>query len=421
MIWKQKIPAGALQFVLFVGAVIAVLLLSFVLVSYSHNVFKKKTDVTIEVIRTADVALRKSFLIPIKNGETKRIPLNNGLGIEAEVSRMDWGLLELRKVMARKAAFEFEKLAFVGYTQNERPALYLEDNQRPLVLAGSTKIQGTAYLPERGVKMGNVYGNGYYASQLIFGEEKRSTNQLPQFSQDVKRKIEELTGTTFSRKGEPVRLQREMVLKNSFKERTKWIQGDVLELDNVTLLGNIIVRASRKIRVRNSSRLSDVLLLAPSIEIENWTKGNFQAIATKTIRVGKGAELAYPSVLAVKARTQDSILHESLEPNISLDTYANVRGMVLYKDERGPERFKPHIKIREFAKVHGEVYCTQNVELRGSVYGSLTTSGFVALENGNIYQNHIYNGHINGGMLPVEYAGVSYNAKGPNQVAKWAY
>ena len=47
----KKIKAGALQFVLFIGALIAVLLFSFLLLSHLQNLFGKKTAVSISVIR----------------------------------------------------------------------------------------------------------------------------------------------------------------------------------------------------------------------------------------------------------------------------------------------------------------------------------------------------------------------------------
>ena len=190
MIWKQKIQAGALQFVLFIGAVIAVLLLSFVLVSYSHSLFQKKTEVTVAVIRASDEALKKSFAEPMDIGQIKDFGLDNTLGVTTEVSKTYWGALELRRAKAKKGSFEFERLALVGQANDERPALYLKDNQRPLVLAGNTKIQGTAYLPERGVKMGNIYGNSYYATQLIYGEEKQSQSELPKLSEEIKRQVQ---------------------------------------------------------------------------------------------------------------------------------------------------------------------------------------------------------------------------------------
>ena len=46
-----KIRAGALQFVLFIGAIIAILLFAFVLISYTHSFFGKKTDLMVDVIQ----------------------------------------------------------------------------------------------------------------------------------------------------------------------------------------------------------------------------------------------------------------------------------------------------------------------------------------------------------------------------------
>ena len=421
MIRNKKIKGGALQFVLFVGSVIAVLLLSFVLVSYSHNLFQKKTDQTIAVIKAADMALQQSFGHHLRDGESKQVPIYNDFGIGTMVSKNYWGLLELRRVLAKKGQFTFEKLAFVGHSDIERAALYLKDNQRPLVLAGNTKIMGTAHLPERGVKMGNIHGYGYYAQQLIYGKEKRSGLELPKLTGEIQSQLTKLTSLGHQPKAERISLKKNMLYANSFKNPTQVIQGDDVVLDEIILTGNIIVWASHKIEVKASSRLQDVLLLAPNVEIDDWSKGNFQVLASKTIKVGRGAVLEYPSILAVKTYGRDSLFQKSIEPNIYMDSHAQVRGMVLYQDQSDPNRIKPHIKIDENAKVIGEVYSSQNVELKGSVFGSLTTSGFVALENGSIYQNHIYNGQINSEILDRQYAGLVYGNSIPNQVVKWLY
>jgi len=417
----KKTKAGALQFVLFIGSVIAVLLLSFVLVSHTHNLFQKKTDITINVIKFTDMALEASFNQLMNDGASTSISIDNTLDISASVSKEFWGMLELRRATAKKGAIAFEKLAFVGGTDDNRPALYIKDNQRPLVLAGNTKITGTAYLPEQGVKMGNIYGHSYYASQLIFGEEKRSSTELPKLASELQNQFSSLAGNRFSPKGEQIKPKKGSLIKNSFKNPTQLIQGSHLVLEDITLTGNVLVWASQKIVVRPSANLSDVILIAPRVEISNWTKGNFQVFASETIRVGKGTALGYPSFLGVWSTKKDSLAQQSIEPHIYLDSYADVRGLVVFHDENKQNRFRPHIKIDEHAKVYGEVYSAQNVELKGSVFGSLTTSGFVALENGNIYQNHIYNGRINSEVLPQEYAGLRYGNANPDQIIKWGY
>ena len=123
----------------------------------------------------------------------------------------------------------------------------------------------------------------------------------------------------------------------------------------------------------------------------------------------------------VNNQQKDSLALKEVKPNIHIDAYAKVRGMVIYQDKNKTKSYKPHIKINEHAKVMGEVYCTQNLELKGSIYGSATTNNFVALENGNIYQNHLYNGKINNSLLPAAYGGISYSTTSSNQIMKWLY
>ncbi|MAU26786.1 MAG: hypothetical protein CMH48_07695 [Muricauda sp.] len=422
MKWFKKIKAGALQFVLFIGAIVALLLLAFVLVSYSHNLFLKKTDVLVEIIQAVDSGLEYSFTQNMVEGQELNVPIKSDLGISVSVEKKYWGVMEIRKTKARKGKLNFEKLGFVGHADENRAALYLQDRQRPLVLAGNARITGTAHLPEQGVKTGNISGNGYYASQLIYGMEKRSGELLPAFDEEVNQQIVKLTSDGFEPQGEEILFKVGMVLKNSFKEPTKVIKGSHILLERVELSGNIIIWATHKISVGATSKLHDVILLAPKIEVERFSKGNFQALAKESITVGKDCELDYPTILYVRQSEPKKEDSRDLEPYISINSNSNIKGMVIYGHE-GEEtnRFKPDIRIDDNASVTGEVHCSGNLELKGYVKGSVTTGGFVALENGNIYQNHIYNGSINSMLLPIEFAGIKYEAKPLNQVAKWLY
>jgi len=68
------------------------------------------------------------------------------------------------------------------------------------------------------------------------------------------------------------------------------------------------------------------------------------------------------------------------------------------------------------------VYCTANLELKGWVNGRVHTQAFVALENGRIYQNHLYNGRINGTVLPLSYAGLELEGQNTSKkLMKWLY
>ena len=421
MIGIQKIQAGALQLVLFVGAIIAVLLLSFVLLSYAHGLFHKKTDITVEVIQAAHQGLRHSLRPDFNTANTAYTPTENPLGIATTVETTYWGLLQIRKAMAKKGTFQFERWAFVGHSNPELPAVYLKDNQFPLVLAGNTRITGTAYLPERGVKMGTIYGNSYQETQLIFGKEIKSAPQLPKFPIAMDVQLQQITAPHGVWKGEAIDYKKGMVIKNSFSAPTKIITGETLFLDETTLTGNILVWASQEIVVAASSQLKDVVLIAPRIQTRDGVKGSFQALARKSIHIGTGSQLEYPSLLAVYQEQEAPIDVQYWRPSITLESYAQVRGMLVYLSKGELNRYIPHIRIAENARVHGEVFCDQNLELKGAVYGNVTTNGFIALENGNSYQNHLYNGTINSTLLPLEYGGLCYADGHMNQILKWLY
>lgn len=418
----KKIKAGSLQLVLFVGAIIAVLLVSFVLLTYVHTLFLKKTDVTVEVIQAADFALTQALLENPKEGEVRTMVYPNDLNIETAVTKSYWGLLPLYRATAKKQAIQFNKFAFAGHSKKNREALFLKDNLRPLVLAGNTKISGTTFLPERGVKRGNIAGNGYRASRLVFGEQKRSGPDLPKLTGELDHQFQGLYLQSNTGLGEKITLKKGTQARNSFGQETQRIEGDVVDLEGVTLVGNILVRASQKIVVRASSQLRDVVLIAPDVEIEPMATGVFQVFATTTIKVGKSVKLDYPSVLAIKAESNRTSLQTPSRPNIELGENAQIRGMVVFEsNEEEMNLYTPNIKIDKRAFVLGEVYCTHNVELKGSVYGSLITNGFISLEQGNIYQNHIYNGRIESELLPDSYSGLCFESSKINSIAKWVY
>lgn len=422
MIWKKKIKAGALQFVLFIGAIIAVLLISFVLISHTHVLFKKKTDVTIALIRAADQGLEYSFRKSMHNGDVLQVPDSEEIGITTSIQKKYWGLWEIRSALAKKGKLAFEKTGFVGHGKNEIFALYLKENQRPMVIAGDAKITGTAQLPERGIKMGNIQGYGYTRPQLVYGRQQRSSSTLPNLDKEFLQQLELISNSYFEPQGEEVDLKPGTVLKTSFKEETQLIKGFTIDLEKMALSGNVLVWASKKITVHPSTELHDVVLVAPYIEIKEGAQGNFQVVASERIEVGKGANLEYPTVLAVyQSKNTSKEMGDSRMPNILVDNGASVGGMVIYIGKEDPKDIRPHIKIEQNAQVIGEVYCSRNLELKGSIYGNATTDAFIALENGNAYLNHLFNGKLDATMLPLGYGGLCYEDKPANTILKWLY
>ncbi len=423
MRWNKKIKAGALQFVLFTGAIIAILLMSFVLISHTHNLFHKKTDLLVTLIKVSESGIMSSLEKQLPLGGTTDLKDQSDINAQITIKRNYWGIFEKRSATAQHGKNVFTKIALIGSDQNEMAALYLRDKQRPLVIAGDAKITGTAFLPEQGIKMGNIYGNSYHRPRLVYGEQKKSHSWLPKLNYELQRQLSEITGSTSEPYGEELTYTPNMTVQNSFDSPTKVLKGHTIRLEGTKLAGNIIVWAQQKIIVEQNSYLQDVLLLAPEIVIKDWVKGYFQAIAGERITVGKKCELSYPTALVVHSTRENSEKKEEQPiPNIYVDSYSEIKGVVAFLSTEEEQKHFPQIKIDDNAKVIGELFCSENLELKGRVTGTVTTAAFIALENGSIYMNHLYNGKINSTNLSRAYSGLLMgDLSRSKKIMKWLY
>ena len=176
----QKITGGALQFVLLIGTLIALLLAALVLLTYSHNFFKIKTDLTILSLKHADNSIAFALKSNMKPKDSLKVPIVGDLSTATVVSEY-WGVFEKLTTVIRTKKIKIVKSVLVGGQEQftKRNALYLQDINRPLVVVGNTKIIGNSRLPKQRVRTGNISGISYYGSSLIYGKIGTSQNKLP--------------------------------------------------------------------------------------------------------------------------------------------------------------------------------------------------------------------------------------------------
>lgn len=423
MIFK-KIKAGALQLTMFIVIIIALLLAAFIILVHTHKTFKLKTNFVLETVKNSDKGI--SYILhnstPLK--DTVSINLQDEDYKSMHVQRAYWGIFERVISISKIKNNTFKKIALIGASQPEinRTALYLEEQNKPLVLVGNTKIEGLAYLPKRGVRTGNISGHSYYGNALIYGNTKTS-HQLPKINAEVLSQIKNsLNSYKIFNQEQYINLNVTKTYNNSFYNPLKVIYSvDELILSDVSLIGHIVIQSEAKIIVEASSKLKDVILIAPKIEIKNNLTGTFQAFASKEITVGKSCQLNYPSTLILNEKNiVDTKNTNQNEDNtlIKINQGSEIKGIIAFLGEI--KNFKPQVFIDENATVTGEIYCNKNLELLGKVNGSVFASNFIANQAGSSYQNHIYNGRININKLTEEYVGISFeNSK--KSVAKWLY
>ena len=427
MFWL-KLKAGALQVTLGIVVIIALLLTGFVLLVHTHKQFQIQTDFIIETTKIADRGITYALKHQIPLNDTTTVDLRDEDYKTLKVKREFWGVFEKVSVTSQIKKSKFQKIGLIGAKQSEnnRTALYLQDNNKPLVLVGDTKVEGLVYLPKRGAKPGTISGHSYYGSQLIYGQTRVSSD-LPKVFSETTNQIESLEQLNLKfQEDQFLNIESGKYYSNSFFNPPQIVYSDrPILLQEVRLTGHIIIQSKSKIIVDASSKLTDVILISPKIEIQDHFSGTIQVIASEEVNIGKHVKLDYPSALVLNEKKVTNVLSKNLnqakeENTITIQEHSTLQGIVLYLGTQKKNNFKPQIELGENTIVHGEVYCNQILELKGSVYGTVYTNNFVTNQSGSIYQNHIYNGTISINELPEEYIGLMFNDS-ESEVMKWLY
>lgn len=419
----RKIKAGALQYALVVSVLIALTIFAFISLVYLQQQLTVKNDFYKEAIENVQTGFDYIAINDIPYNELKEHSFTDNAQEITTLLKKHWGVFDLGIVTSKVKNEVVEKIALLGNNNSKRQALYLEETNKPLVVVGSTKITGNVSLPKQGVKTGNISGVSYYGNQLIYGNTQRSTTTLP--------KIENIDYIKNVLKQNYVNdsiiyfeLEDNFKKNQKFTEPTAVYQANgTIVLRDVSLQGNIIIHSRTTIKIESSATLKDVILIAPTIEISNNVVGNFQCFASKKIIIGKNCNLNYPSALVViNEEKQKSNQDLKEEVSIFINEKTTIKGIVIFNKTalQNSTNFKPQIVISKNTEVAGEVYCSENIELLGSVLGSVYTQNFITKQLGSVYVNHIYNGTINSKKLPEQYCGLAIGNSNL-KIAKWLY
>ena len=412
----KKIKAGALQYVLVIAIIIAIVLLTFITLVNIQQRLNLKHDAYKQTITNVNYSFDVLLKSTSKGDNTNTQFAENSNEIYT-TQQKKWGIFSLGIIESKIRNEFFKKVGLLGSSEKvrDRKALYLRDNNTSLILVGNSKIVGNVLLPKQGVKTGNIAGTSYYGgNRLIYGSSGTSRSIIPGIANfnDIKT----LYNTFSDENSEDFEFVEGKIIVRSFSVPTYTYKASQLDLKSITLEGNIIIRCSKKIRVKQSAILEDVILIAPEIEIDPTVNGNFQVFASKSILVGKDCKLNYPTALVLLNAKE-----ESEDVAIEIDENTLIKGTVLYyKEQEKKISYLPQIKMNSNSKVVGEVYCKGNFELLGTVYGSVYCNNFITNQFGSKYLNHIYNGIINVKQLPEEYVGLPIRST-HKKVVKWLY
>lgn len=417
MLFYKKIKAGALQYVLVISVIIAIIIFAFISLLYLQKRIQLKNSFYKETIENVQFGF--DYL------QKKEVTLNNKQSFQfsdnplekTTITTKQWGLFNIATISSKIKNEVFKKTGLLGNNNTKREALYLQENNKPIAVVGKTRIIGNAYLPKQGIKRGNISGTSYNGSQLIYGSSFLSKSTLPEIKNISA--IKNIFNNSFLNDSiQFFELEDEMNKINSFEKSTLvYKTNGTLILRNISLTGNIIIQSTKSIKIHSSASLKDVIIIAPEIEILTRVAGNFQAFATKKITVKKNCTLTYPSSLVL---IDKNTTNTKENPQIITEGKIDFRGSILYYTASKKMNFSQQIILSEQTTVTGEVYCNKNLELLGKVNGSVYTNHFITKKSGSVYVNHLYNAEINNKKLPEQFCGLPIKSKNL-KVVKWLY
>ncbi|MCC6463369.1 MAG: hypothetical protein IT260_23060 [Saprospiraceae bacterium] len=399
----QRFRAGTLLYALLVVVVLAATSMALISLSASQQMLFQRdqlhTRLNQQVTGGTEVLLYNQDL-PFDKAIWQ---CNMYQGDTLFLERRCWGFFDLLVAKAwHQTDWRLEqqnRFALAGRLPDSvgRAALYLSDNSKPLALAGNTALHGSAYLPRAGLRPGYVNMTGFTGANLLDGQQKFSSPDMPRLDEKRFLSLQEKLATLPPNASASIPDSSEI----SFDSQTLVIHQRVLQLQSQTLRGNIMLVADSLLWVGPGAQLEDVILTAPVIQIDSGFNGTLQAIATRTLLVGKNVRLNYPSVLALwSPEPSTTTLRGSLGENSLIEGLIFCRGPLPYRPDTAP-RFL----LAANARLVGQAYVDGWLQLSGTIYGNASCRNFTLETSASIYDNYILDATIDARKLPKSFAG----------------
>lgn len=401
------LKGGSLYYALTVALLIALLCGGLILFASGNRTqlqwSRRMTEVRLNAGSGMNLMLAAPERIPA--GQKTILDLYGRQRDSVELLRREWGLFEVCISRAFSGSERFVQAGLAGYRPDtaSATALFLADLDRPLSLCGKTELRGSCLLPKAGLKRAYIEGQTYSGSQMVYGTVKNSERFLPQLQEELIGKLERLQRAEFGESdslADTGSLYEKDTLRQSFlSSPCCFYQAGPLRLSGIYLSGQILIVSGSQITVESDAGLDGVILVAPKIIFREKFKGRVQAIARDSLLMEKEVALKFPSVAAVIG--QDNGPDQAVVWMQEKDT---LEGTLLAYRKITDFRKQVTAKLDKETQLTGFLYSTGLTDLKGTVYGQVTTMKFLLATPSAVYENHLLNAVIDRSKLPEAFA-----------------
>lgn len=267
-----------------------------------------------------------------------------------------WGLYEVVEI--RSGKWNAFRLFGKAHESSWQAALYVPDNKKALSVSATCLPEGRICLPRNGITYTQVRSEYFNTPPVPPERIMTSEEQFPAFDLETMKAMEELF--VLSR-------EKSSCIKSpyrqSFGETVSFFRvGEIVS--GLSLQGHIVLCSEQRIHINAGNDLQDIIVMAPSVEIETGFRGRLQVFSKDTIILGSQVCLEAGSGLWMEGDNPERIVY--LGENCEVNGYVIVNGG---SDKSG--NVAAHYHQSMDTKVRGLVYVDGIAELHGIVNGSL--------------------------------------------------
>lgn len=304
------------------------------------------------------------------------------------IASRPWGLYELVTAETDSGRVRAARLMGAATESRRGAVLYAADNRQAFTLSGSGDLRGAVWLPENGLLYGQVHGEFYRGRPLADSLVRRSEARLPEVRHGSRAALEALRNepTTGRYAGGPV--------SRGFFEPTLYLACD--ELRGVEARGNVVIVSDFPLTADSTSRLEEVIVVAPAVTFAGGFTGSVQAVVADSATVRSRARLDYPSGIALIPAAIGAVAGAA----IRVEDGAEVNGYVLF-DSPGEILRETAVKPpaaaviqQPGAVVRGLLWSGGVAEIHGTVSGSLYAAQLSYFTPQGYYNNLLHNARL---------------------------
>lgn len=318
-----------------------------------------------------------------------------------KIKKSQWGIWDIVTATTVWKKMSLSRSGLFGEViDNKDPALFMPDRGLNLSLSGHSKISGLVYAPSGIIRKGSIEGQPFIYDEVTDGIVKPSGKSLPSLNSSLDSAINRIFNQVNPEIAlSSLKIKDYEVIENNFDTPSVTYYDDPnANLSDLNFRGHIIICAPGSIFVDYSTSLENVILIARKIIVGEGFTGSFQAFALDSIYIGSNVILNYPTALCISGDDNDAI---SFKPVISLGRNTSISGCLILN----PKSDQARLVIPETSSITGQVYCKGDVDLKGSINGSLYCSHFSFISGRSAYVNHLLNADININNLPKGFCG----------------